>query len=888
MKNTIAVIIGLLFLSGVFTQQANAGLWDDARRTVGGFIPSIDDVIEVGSALLLNPVGISAGFLWDGDIFGNDLGVNWGGIQELFGNNKNPSPKDSFEKCLDRKPSDEELDAVMTIAKEKGWSGQQIAVALCKSEEAKNKDEADAEDQSPSETFLWKPKSDSDGKLVVLLPSSMRGQVVSVAIMKNGQSIETGRFSGDEHNGMRPHFRFSKPGADYGTDIEVVSAGTTGMCSFKIPNGAKRTEGVTPNCGAGVGMGAGFGGAGYAGGFIYDPGTGGVNVDEYLNSLTGGTSKNACYNRGQTVGNSLIKTSGKCFSTITGDPFFPIADTAWQIFRLSSTDLDKYVKARKAQGFNVIKFVGVGFGGTYEQYDLVFQKLAENDMYAEIMLDSSQYDKSVAFVNRYKNKSNLFLWVAWGLDNRRSEAEVVALMRGIKANDSNHLVTAHPKGRSSTSALSAVNPLSPIYYVHSYAVGSAESLIKSDVAKGDKPVYQGEPAYDGSRNSASSVKNEIEKSFNAGAAGISYGHDNIWQGCAASGQRTTVTGVTYTCNNSVLNSLNTTATAWIKSTFSPNTTLNTNNTTTENNSTWSSSSTLAISCKISDRSIEVGEETEISVDISGGTSPYKVRWSGDTSKIRKISKTKNDQDIEFKKAGKYVLEVKVTDKADTKVEEVCSAITVYEKGAVPASEASDSTNYTSPQTYPSQQFAFYRDLTIGSEGADVIALQDYLISRGFLNMPNGVAKGYFGNLTREAVARWQASVGLTPPAGYFGQKSRSFIATGIVPASAPVSTYVAPVTTTAPARPTVSAASCVNVRNTLVYEQSSSDVAKVQDFLEMKGFLVMPEGVAKGTYGKLTATAVGNYMATKGISTSGRVADESVLSQIRKDTGCAN
>lgn len=792
----------------------------------------------------------------------------------------------AYNECLGRDPDQEGYEFHKNLIKSGQKTADQIYNDICNSEEAKNKDEAGAESQSPSETFLWKPKSDSDGKLVVLLPSSMRGQVVSVSVMKNGQSIETGTFSGDEHNGMRPHFRFSKPGADYGKDIELVSAGASGMCSFKIPDGAKRTEGVTPNCGAGVGMGAGFGGAGYAGGFVYDPGTGGTDVEEYLSSLAGGAGKNACFDRGQTDGTERITTSGKCFSTVSNKPFFPVADTAWQIFRLSPNDLDTYIKTRKSQGFNVIKFVGVGFGGTFEQYDLVFKKLEENKMYAEVMLDSSQYDKSISFVNRYKNKSNLFLWVVWGLDNRRTEAEVVALMRGVKANDSTHLITAHPKGKSSTSSLSSVNPLSPIYYVHSYAVGSAESLIKAAVSRGDKPVYQGEPAYDGSRNGAANVKSEVEKSFNAGAAGISYGHDNIWQGCSAAGQKTTVTGVTYTCNNSVLKSLNTVATAWIQSVFVPkvNTQVSTQSTstvTTTNDTDLATSDSLSISCEISDRSIEVGEDTEISVDISGGTSPYKVRWNGDTSNIRKISKTKNEQDIEFKKAGKYVLEVKVTDDEDEEVEEICSAINVYEKDAEPEEEAS-----TEPTPiYETQTFTFYRDLTVGSEGADVSALQDYLIARGFLSMPAGVAKGYFGALTQSAVAKWQAAVGLTPAAGYFGQKSRTYISTGVIPASAPTSTYVAPVTTT-PTKPAVSAASCVNVTKTLTYEQSNSDVSKVQDFLEMKGYLTMPEGVAKGTYGKLTATAIANYMATKGISTSGRVADESVLSQIRKDTGC--
>lgn len=73
-------------------------------------------------------------------------------------------------------------------------------------------------------------------------------------------------------------------------------------------------------------------------------------------------------------------------------------------------------------------------------------------------------------------------------------------------------------------------------------------------------------------------------------------------------------------------------------------------------------------------------------------------------------------------------------------------------------------------------YNFTRDLTVGSTGADVVALQDILISGGYLVIPAGVSKGYFGSLTQSAVAKWQAASGITPAAGYFGPKSRAAIA----------------------------------------------------------------------------------------------------------------
>jgi hypothetical protein len=68
---------------------------------------------------------------------------------------------------------------------------------------------------------------------------------------------------------------------------------------------------------------------------------------------------------------------------------------------------------------------------------------------------------------------------------------------------------------------------------------------------------------------------------------------------------------------------------------------------------------------------------------------------------------------------------------------------------------------------------YTRDLTIGSTGSDVVALQDMLIASGDLVMPAGVSKGYFGALTKSALAKWQAAKGVSPAAGYFGPVTRA-------------------------------------------------------------------------------------------------------------------
>lgn len=69
---------------------------------------------------------------------------------------------------------------------------------------------------------------------------------------------------------------------------------------------------------------------------------------------------------------------------------------------------------------------------------------------------------------------------------------------------------------------------------------------------------------------------------------------------------------------------------------------------------------------------------------------------------------------------------------------------------------------------------YTRDLTVGSEGADVKRLQTELVTRGFLATSTLTSFGYFGASTKAALASFQASVGISPADGYFGSATRAF------------------------------------------------------------------------------------------------------------------
>jgi peptidoglycan hydrolase-like protein with peptidoglycan-binding domain len=78
-------------------------------------------------------------------------------------------------------------------------------------------------------------------------------------------------------------------------------------------------------------------------------------------------------------------------------------------------------------------------------------------------------------------------------------------------------------------------------------------------------------------------------------------------------------------------------------------------------------------------------------------------------------------------------------------------------------------------TVDAQTASFSRNLTVGSRGTDVSALQSILASKGFLSV---APTGYFGSLTRAALAAYQAANGITPAAGYFGPITRAQITVG--------------------------------------------------------------------------------------------------------------
>jgi hypothetical protein len=81
----------------------------------------------------------------------------------------------------------------------------------------------------------------------------------------------------------------------------------------------------------------------------------------------------------------------------------------------------------------------------------------------------------------------------------------------------------------------------------------------------------------------------------------------------------------------------------------------------------------------------------------------------------------------------------------------------------------------SPDSVMKKDDTMTTNLSVGSQGAEVAALQTFLEGKGLLVIPAGVVKGYFGQLTKAALMKYQTSVDV-PATGYFGPITRGVMA----------------------------------------------------------------------------------------------------------------
>jgi peptidoglycan hydrolase-like protein with peptidoglycan-binding domain len=112
--------------------------------------------------------------------------------------------------------------------------------------------------------------------------------------------------------------------------------------------------------------------------------------------------------------------------------------------------------------------------------------------------------------------------------------------------------------------------------------------------------------------------------------------------------------------------------------------------------------------------------------------------------------------------------------AQTATTTTTTTMSASQVASLQAQIASLQAQLSSAQGTPAaSSMTFTRSLKVGSKGADVTALQTWLIAKGYA-IPAG-ATGYFGAQTKAAVAAYQSANGITPAVGYFGPKTMAAV-----------------------------------------------------------------------------------------------------------------
>jgi len=154
------------------------------------------------------------------------------------------------------------------------------------------------------------------------------------------------------------------------------------------------------------------------------------------------------------------------------------------------------------------------------------------------------------------------------------------------------------------------------------------------------------------------------------------------------------------------------------------------------------------------------------------------------------------------------------------------------------------------------------DLAIGSGGATVAQLQQFLITKRLgnaaVNLSYAGATGYFGSLTQAALIEYQVVVGVSPANGYYGPSTRALVQAGAGAVTPPSAT------------PTPSGTVPVLTRDVYL-GKSGEDVRSLQQFLNRNGYIVASAGPGSpgqetAYFGPATRAAVIRYQLARSVS----------------------
>jgi hypothetical protein len=285
----------------------------------------------------------------------------------------------------------------------------------------------------------------------------------------------------------------------------------------------------------------------------------------------------------------LLKINNDSCYIVTedGEPFFWLGGTAWElIHRLDEKEIDKYLTDRKNKGFTIIQTVILAeldglntpnaFGEKpllnndptklneryFKHVDYVLEKAKELGLY--IALLPSWGDKinkkwgtgpeifnpenakiyGNILAKRYLNYNNL-VWILGGdraLENEIHYEIIRAMAKGIREVDRRHLISFHPAGaKKATDYLNDKWLDFDMYQSgHSRTAKEYSYVLDSKKSSNKRPIINGEARYENIPDrfweeksygwlDDADVRVSAYWSIIAGAAGYTYGCNDIWQ-----------------------------------------------------------------------------------------------------------------------------------------------------------------------------------------------------------------------------------------------------------------------------------------------------------------------------------------------------------------------
>ncbi|WP_319589825.1 glycoside hydrolase family 140 protein [uncultured Draconibacterium sp.] len=290
---------------------------------------------------------------------------------------------------------------------------------------------------------------------------------------------------------------------------------------------------------------------------------------------------------GQNLPLLKISSDSNYIVTENNEPFFWLGGTAWElIHRLDKEEIDRYLTDRANKGFTIIQTVilaeldGLNTPNAYgnkplldndptklnEQYfehvDYVIEKANELGLYIallpswgdkfykkwgvgpEIFTPENAKVYGEILAKRYLKNSNL-IWILGGdraLENENHFEIIRAMAMGIRQVDRKHLISFHPVGAKKATDFINDNWLDFDMYQsgHSRTAKEYAYVIESKKSSIRRPIINGEARYENIPDrfweekshgwlDDADVRVSAYWSIIAGAAGYTYGCNDIWQ-----------------------------------------------------------------------------------------------------------------------------------------------------------------------------------------------------------------------------------------------------------------------------------------------------------------------------------------------------------------------